>query len=130
MDFLTITPLEHVQRKITDTYMGLLDRVDILAFLQREQYWIKKLKTIAPFGLNKRREIPLPFHLLYNLVTKQLILKNLLKTSMKNSDYKDLAPSSDINLFLHTKEIKSSKNAYISILKTIYLITGPVQSPL
>ena len=58
MDFLTITPLEHVQRK--NTFMGLLDRVDILALLQREQYWIKKIKTIAPFGLNKRREIPPP----------------------------------------------------------------------
>ena len=57
MDFLTITPLEQVQRKIPDTFMGLLDRVDILALLQREQYWIKILKTIAPFGLNKRREI-------------------------------------------------------------------------
>ena len=42
MDFLTITPLEHVQRKIPDTFMGLLDRVDILALLKWEQYWIKK----------------------------------------------------------------------------------------
>ena len=48
MDFLTITPLEHVQRKIPHTFMGLLDEVDILAILQREQYWIKKLKTNAP----------------------------------------------------------------------------------
>ena len=44
MDFITITPLEHVQKKIPDTFMGILDRVDILAFLQREQYWIKRTK--------------------------------------------------------------------------------------
>ena len=42
MNFLPITPLKHVQRKIPETFMGLLDRVDILALLQREQYWIKK----------------------------------------------------------------------------------------
>ena len=48
MDFLTITPLKHVQRKITDTSMGLLDRVDILALLQREQYWIKQTKNNCP----------------------------------------------------------------------------------
>ena len=97
--------------------MGLLDRVDILALLQREQYWIKKLKIIAPFGLNKRREISLPFHLLYNLLTKQLKLTNLLKPSMKNSDYKDLAPYSDINLCLHIKEIKTSKTCLYQYLK-------------
>ena len=56
MDFLTITPLEHVQRKIPDTFMGLQDRVDFIALLEREQYWIKKIKTIAP--RNKRRELP------------------------------------------------------------------------
>ena len=46
MDFLTITPLKHVQRKIPEKFMGLQDRVDILALLQREQYWIKKLKQL------------------------------------------------------------------------------------
>ena len=40
MDFHTITPLELVQLKILDTFMGLLDRIDILAILQRK--WIKK----------------------------------------------------------------------------------------
>ena len=44
MNFLTITLLEHVQRKIPDTFMGLLDRVDVLALRQREQYWIKNKK--------------------------------------------------------------------------------------
>ena len=53
--------MKSAQRKIPNTIMGLLDRVNILALLQREQYWIKKnLKTIAPFGLNERREIPPP----------------------------------------------------------------------
>ena len=52
--------------KIPDTFMGLLDRVDILALLERD--WIKKLKTIAPFGLNKKIEIPppIPFALQFN----------------------------------------------------------------
>ena len=57
MDFLTITPLEHVQRKLPNTCMDLLNKVDILALLQREQYWIK---TIAPIGLNQTREMPPP----------------------------------------------------------------------
>lgn len=80
MDFLTITPLEHVQRKILDTFMGLLDRVDILALLQREQYWIKKLKTIAPFGLNKRREIPPPIPFALQFSDQAADINKLVKT--------------------------------------------------
>ena len=38
IDFLTITPIEHVQMKIPDMFMGLLDTIDILALLQT---WIK-----------------------------------------------------------------------------------------
>ena len=51
MDILTITPLEHVQRKIPDTFIGLLDRVDILALLQRKQYWIKQNKNNCPIWI-------------------------------------------------------------------------------
>ena len=51
MDFLKITPLEHVQRTIPETFMGLLDRVDIFALLQREQYWIKKTKNNCPIWI-------------------------------------------------------------------------------
>ena len=65
MDFLTITPLGQVQRKIPDTSMALLDRVDHLALLQREKILDKKRRKKAPFELNKRREIsrPIPFAL-------------------------------------------------------------------
>ena len=97
--------------------MSLLDRVDIIALLQMEQYWIKKLKTIAPFGLKKRREIPPPIPFALQFSDQAADIKNLLKPSMKNSDYKDLAPSSDINLCLHTKEIKTSKACLYQHLK-------------
>ena len=57
-DFLTITPLEHVQRKIPDTFMGYLDRVDILALLQREQYWIKKTKNNCSIWIKTEKRNP------------------------------------------------------------------------
>ena len=44
-------------------------------------------------------------------------LTNVLKPSMKNSDYKDLTPSLDINLCLHTKETKTSKTFLYQHLK-------------
>ena len=60
--------------------MGLLDRVDILALLQREQYWIKKLKTIAPFRLNKRREIPPPVPFALQFSDQATDINKLVKT--------------------------------------------------
>ena len=37
-------------------------------FFQREQFWIKRLKTLAPHGLNKRQELPppIPFTIKFN----------------------------------------------------------------
>lgn len=60
IDYLKIVPIEHVPRKITDTFMGLLDKIDLLTLLQREQFWIRKLNTMTPYGLNKRNELPPP----------------------------------------------------------------------
>ena len=68
--FLQITPIEQMQRLIPEayTFMGMITPVDTIHFLQREQFWIKKLKTKQPHGLNARQEIPppIPFTLQYN----------------------------------------------------------------
>ena len=40
--------------------MGLISLRDLLPLLRREQYWINKLGTQAPSGLNKREELPPP----------------------------------------------------------------------
>ena len=49
LDNLAIIPVEKVPRLITDTFMGLVDKVDLLSLLKREQHWIRKLKLSNPF---------------------------------------------------------------------------------
>ena len=70
IDFLKITPVEKLIRMIpaSYTFMRLLDNSDQVKFLQREQFWIKRLKTLAPHGLNKRQELPppIPFTIKFN----------------------------------------------------------------
>ena len=65
MNFLRVIPVEQVNRLIpaSYTFMGMLDKADELQLLQREQFWIKKLKTLAPKGLNLRQELPPPIPL-------------------------------------------------------------------
>ena len=43
-----------------DTFMGLVSLRDLLSLLRREQFWINKLGTRIPSGLNKREELPPP----------------------------------------------------------------------
>ena len=114
MDFLTITPLEHVQRKIPDTFMGLLDRVDILALLQREQYWIKKLNIIAPFGLNKRREIPHPFPLDRQLSDQAADINKLVKTFYEKLGLQRFGPFLRYQFVSAYKRNKNLKDMLIS----------------
>ena len=73
MDYLKITPLEHVPLE-TERDPRDLDSSDIMkrlrywsetrseriSMLKCEQKWIKKLKSKKPFGLNKRRDLPPP----------------------------------------------------------------------
>ena len=67
-EFLSITPLETVPRTCPFTFMSILANEDKLRLLQREQYWIKKLNTMTPIGLNHRNEIPppIPFIIQFN----------------------------------------------------------------
>ena len=69
IDNLSVVPLEHVSRpRSIPNSLGLLPLSDMLPLLRREQYWINKLKTQTPSGLNKRNELPppIPFILKYN----------------------------------------------------------------
>ena len=40
--------------------MGFLDNGDEIQLIQKEQYWIKKLNSLTPNGLNTRQELPPP----------------------------------------------------------------------
>ena len=70
INFLQIIPLEKVDRLIPEeyTFMGMLDSSDETRLFQREQSWMKRLKTLAPHGLNKRQELPppIPFCMKFN----------------------------------------------------------------
>jgi hypothetical protein len=70
INFLKITPLEKVQRHVPSSYTvaRMPDHSDEVHFLRREQFWIKKLNSLSPHGLNKRREMPppIPFTIKFN----------------------------------------------------------------
>ena len=61
----SITPLEQIKETKRDTSSDdilarLEQKEDILARLEREQFWIEKLNTLSPDGLNKKFELPPP----------------------------------------------------------------------
>ena len=62
--------LEKVDRIIPESYtfMGMLDNTDEVQLIQKEQYWIKKLNTLTPNGLNIRKELPphIPFSITFS----------------------------------------------------------------
>ena len=62
VNHLRVTPIEQVQRFIPEayTFRGMEYREDMLQFFQREKFWIDKLNTWAPYGLNIRKELPPP----------------------------------------------------------------------
>ena len=71
-EHLKITPIELVkegERNLESD--NILDRLeqkqDILRRLEREQFWMRKLNTITPNGLNQRKELPPPLPFLIPL---------------------------------------------------------------
>jgi len=83
VDFLKITPVEKVHRMVPAefTFMGLPDVSDRIQFHQREQFWIKHLKTLKPHGLNIREELPpsIPFCIRHN--DQAYIIAKLVRTT-------------------------------------------------
>lgn len=70
IDYLKVIPLEKVQRNVPRPYCvaGMPDKSDDVRFYLREQFWMKKLNTLSPLGLNIRTEIPppIPFTIRFN----------------------------------------------------------------
>ena len=64
LDHFSVVPLEHVPRQDPNTLRVPASIRDLLTLLQREQFWISKLGTMAPAGLNKRSELPPPIPLI------------------------------------------------------------------
>jgi len=83
IDFLRITPVEKLKRNIPEEYtiMGALDSSDQVRFYQREQTWIKRLKTLTPHGLNKIQELPAPILLCTRFNDQAHLIARLVKTT-------------------------------------------------
>ena len=75
VNFLRVTPIEEIKHIIPDeyNYIRLMNPIDILHYLQRENLWIRKLGTIVPHGLNFRQEVPPPIpFVIYSEVTSKI----------------------------------------------------------
>ena len=63
--------------------MKLLDNTDQVKFFQREQSWIKRLKTLTPHGLNKRQELPPPIPFTIKFSDQACDIAKLVKTAFE-----------------------------------------------
>ena len=70
---MTVIPLEIVQKTPINLDDSLFKTLDILKEnhllrLEREQYWMERLETKAPNGINKRKDLPdpMPFIIKYS----------------------------------------------------------------
>ena len=63
------------------TFLGLLDNADQVRLYQREQFWMKRLRTLAPHGLNKRNELPPPIPFCMKFNDQAYIMAKLVKTT-------------------------------------------------
>jgi hypothetical protein len=67
---LQITPVKKVLRLVPESYtfMGMMENSDTVHLYQREQTWMRRLKTLNPQGLNRREELPppIPFCMIFN----------------------------------------------------------------
>lgn len=83
VNFLQIIPLEKVPRMIPEayTFMGMLDNSDEVRLYRREQFWMKRLKTLTPHGLNKRQELPPPIPFCMKYSDQAYTIAKLVKTT-------------------------------------------------
>ena len=83
INFLQVIPVEKVPRMIPEeyTFLGLLDNADQVRLYQREQFWMKRLRTLAPHGLNKRNELPPPIPFCMKFNDQAYIMAKLVKTT-------------------------------------------------
>ena len=82
INFLQVTPVEKFTRMVPESYtfMGMLDNGDQVRLFQREQFWMKRLKTITPHGLNKRKELPPPIPFCLKFSDQAYDIAKLVKT--------------------------------------------------
>ncbi len=78
LDSLSITPVEVVPKKTTG---GLMPMKELLFRMEREQFWIAKINTIAPNGLNKKNELPPPIPFIPKFSDQSGKLTQLAKSS-------------------------------------------------
>ena len=96
MDYLKISPLEHVPLEIewdprdldsSDIMKrlgyGSETRSERVSILKCEQKWIKKLKSKKPYGMNKQRDLPPPIIFRLKYMDKTPAINNFVKSFYK-----------------------------------------------
>ena len=85
INFLQITRVEQLIHTIPEeyTFMKLLDNADQVKIFQREQFWIKHLKILTPYGLNKRQKLPPPIPFSIKFRDQACDTSKLVKTSFE-----------------------------------------------
>lgn len=110
VDSLTITPVELIPRQ---TVGGLLPMKEVLARMEREQFWIAKLNTKTPHGLNKKNELPPPICYLPTFSDQSGQFSQLVKSCFQNIKKHFPGPFIRQRLLIASKRNKNLKDLLV-----------------
>ena len=111
INFLSIIPLEHVPKQIETTS---LENGDILELLHREQFWIKRLKTQFPLGMNQRKEVPAPIPFCLKYMDKANEINKIVKTFHTKIQYQHFKTFKKHSITIATKRNRNLRDKLVS----------------
>ena len=106
--------MEQIERKVAEksSFRGWIRQEDELQFFQRENYWIERLGTMNPRGLNKRKEIPPPIPFILTYCDQSSEINNIIKFHYSNIVERTY-PRNKAQLVCATKKNKSLKDLLV-----------------
>ena len=94
--------------------MGLISLRDLLTLLRREQFWINKLGTRVPSGLNKREELPPPIPFILQFNDQAGKISNVIKQAYEKLQNTQFDINLKFQLVLGYRRNKNLKDILIS----------------
>ena len=110
INYLRLIPVEHVPKPIE----GPLRNEDTIELLKREQFWIKKLKTQSPFGMNHRNDVPPPIPFCLKHMDNSYEITKVVKQFHSNIQNDQFKTFKNHFLTIATKRNKNLKDYLVS----------------
>jgi hypothetical protein len=108
INFFQITPVEKVPRLVPESYtfMGMMENSDTIRLYQREQAWMRRLKTLNPQGLNRREELPPPIPFCMTFNDQAYEIAKLVKTTYLRIQEQSCFKSQIVSAYKRNRNLK------------------------